>query len=74
MKITKDATLQEILSTPGAEEVLRKFQVPCLECPFAAREMEDLKIKDIAKIYGLDLSKILQELNDLKVGDKDNNS
>ncbi len=67
-KINKETTLSEILKCEKAEEVLNKYQVPCMSCPFASVEMESLKIGDIAKMYGIDLKPLLKELN--KVCDK----
>lgn len=65
-KITKDSTLEEVLDQPGAEQVLAKHKVPCLTCPFAKMEMEQLKLGDICKMYGIDLAKLLEELNQSK--------
>lgn len=62
-QITKDSTLEEILALPKAGEVLAKHNVPCLTCPMARFEMQDLKIGDVCKMYGLDEKKILEELN-----------
>ena len=37
--------------------------VPCLSCPMAAMEIDELEIGNVCKIYGLNLKKILKELN-----------
>ncbi len=42
---------------------MAKYEVPCLGCPMAAMEMKDLKIKEIADKYDLDLKSILDDLN-----------
>lgn len=63
-KITKDTTLAEILKYPGAEEILQKYNLPCLSCPMAEFEIEILKIGQIATMYGIDLEKLLKELNE----------
>ena len=63
MKITNKTTLEKILDQKGAEEVLGKNGVPCVSCPMAKMEMDQLKIGDICKMYGLNLEKILKELN-----------
>lgn len=68
-KVTKETTLSEILETPGAEKILAKHKVPCLTCPFAKMEMQNLKLGDICKMYGIDLEKLLEELNK-KAGEK----
>ena len=62
-KITKSSTLAEILKKKGAEKILAKNGVPCLSCPMASFEIDDLKIGDVCKSYGLNISKILRELN-----------
>ena len=63
-KITKDTTLDEIFKFPEAKETLVKYNLPCLGCPFVQYEMENLKIGDICKIYGIDLESLLRELNE----------
>ena len=62
-KITKDTTLSEILRRRGAEDVLAKYKIPCLTCPFAAQEMDKLKIGEIAEMYNIDLNGLLKDLN-----------
>jgi hypothetical protein len=64
-KITKNTTLEEILKIKGAEDVLAKFNLPCLSCPMASFEMGRLKIGEVAKVYSLDLKNLLKELNKL---------
>jgi len=64
-RITKDTTLKTVLEIKGAEEILLKHNMPCMRCPMAAMEMEFLKVGDIAVHYGLDLKKLLEELNAL---------
>lgn len=63
--ITKDTTLDEILKKPGTEKALAKYNLPCLSCPFADSEKEDLKIGRICEMYGVDLENLLKELNKL---------
>jgi len=62
-KITKETTLAEILKLPEAEKILAKYNLPCLSCPFANLEMENLKIGQICEMYGIDIEKLLKELN-----------
>jgi hybrid cluster-associated redox disulfide protein len=66
-RITKETTLAEILKRPKTKEVLKKFNVPCLACPFAKFEMEKLKIGEICNMYNIDLQSLLTELNKVKV-------
>ena len=63
-KITKNTALAEILKNPEAEKILVKYNLPCLGCPFAKYEMESLKIGEVCKMYGIDLDKLLRELNE----------
>jgi len=48
-KITKDTTLAEILKCQELEKILMKYNLPCLGCPFAKFEMENLKIGKFVK-------------------------
>jgi len=64
-KIAKDTTLSELLGDSKAERVLAKHRLPCLTCPFAASEMEHLKIGEICKMYGIDIKKLLKDLNEV---------
>jgi hypothetical protein len=62
-KITAKTTLKKILEKKGASEILMKNSVPCLSCPMASFEVDKLKIGEVCKTYGLNLKKILRELN-----------
>ena len=68
-KITKNTTLAEILKLPGAEEILAKYNLPCLSCPLAKFEIGDLKIGQVCETYGIDIENLLKELNE-KYGKK----
>lgn len=46
-----------------AEKILAKYKVPCLTCPMAKMELNELKIGQVADMYKLDLKGILKELN-----------
>ncbi|MGC9310379.1 MAG: hypothetical protein ACP5E4_01495 [Candidatus Aenigmatarchaeota archaeon] len=65
MGITKDSTLGEIMVLKGADKVLAMHNVPCVTCPFARMEMDELKLGDICENYGLDCDALLEELNGL---------
>ena len=62
-KITAKTTLKKILENPKSEEILTKYGVPCVSCPMAAFELEELEIGKVARMYNLDLKSILKELN-----------
>jgi len=61
-KISEETTLAEILKLPEAEKILAKYNVPCLSCPMAQFEIENLKLGDVCKIYKIDLQKLLSDL------------
>ena len=62
-KITEDTTLAEILEKPKLIKILAKYNLPCLSCPFAKMEMENLKIGEICKMYNIQLGSLLTELS-----------
>lgn len=63
-KINEDTTLAEILKYPKSEEVLAKYNLPCLGCPMAKFELENLKIGQVCKMYGIKIESLLKELNE----------
>lgn len=62
-KIIEDTILAEILKQAGAKKILEKYNLPCLQCPFAKTEMESLKIGQVCQMYGIDLENLLKDLN-----------
>ena len=64
-QIDENTTLEKVLKYPNSEDVLKKYNVPCLTCPFAEMEMGELKIGDICKNYGIDLKELIKDLNKL---------
>jgi len=64
--INEKTKLSQILELKGAEEILQKFEVPCLTCPMMQVEMDTLTIGEIAKMYALDLDGILEALNQIE--------
>ena len=62
-KITSKNTLSSIIKKKGAAEILNENGVPCLSCPMAQFEIDNLQIGKVCKMYKLDLAKILKELN-----------
>jgi hybrid cluster-associated redox disulfide protein len=63
MRFTKDTILADVLELPETEEILAKYNVPCLSCPMAQFEIGNLKIGEVCKMYGINLEKLLSELN-----------
>lgn len=64
-KLAENTLLQDILEIKGSNKILSEFKVPCLGCPMAKMEMGFLKIGDICNTYGIDLEKLLKNLNKL---------
>lgn len=62
-EITADTKLAQILEFPLAEEILRKYNLPCLSCPMAKFEIQSLTIGQASGAYGLDLDNMLKDLN-----------
>ncbi|MFA7662541.1 MAG: hypothetical protein WCX88_01315 [Patescibacteria group bacterium] len=62
-KITSKSTLAEVLNHKNGQEILEKYEVPCLFCPMAAMEMNELEIGQICEMYRIDLEGLLKELN-----------
>jgi len=61
--ITKDTILSEVLKQKGAEEILTKHKLPCLTCPMAKFEIENLKLGQVCETYSINIEKVLEELN-----------
>lgn len=60
MKITKDTQISEALKlNPMAAQILMGFGMGCLGCPSAQME----SIGQAAEIHGIDLEKLLEQLN-----------
>ncbi len=62
-EITEKTTIAKILNIKGSEGILLKYGLPCLHCPMGTYEMKTLKIGEVAKIYGIDIKNLLNELN-----------
>lgn len=61
--ITAKTTLAEVLKRKGAEKILAEYGVPCMSCPFAKMEMEQLELGYVCEQYGIDLDGLLNDLN-----------
>ncbi|MCW1301335.1 MAG: disulfide oxidoreductase [Candidatus Nanoarchaeia archaeon] len=62
-EINEETKLAEILKDQRLVKVLLKYNFPCFFCPLASYEMARLKIGEVAKAYGIDVKKLLEELN-----------
>jgi nitrogen fixation protein NifU and related proteins len=65
-KLSGESVLSDILNDSKFLKVLEKYNLPCLHCPMAIFEMKTLKIKEICKNYGINMEKLLKELNKIK--------
>ena len=63
MKFSKNSKLSEIIVDQNNNNILHENGVPCVSCPMAKFEMDSLEIGQICERYGLDLQKILDDLN-----------
>jgi hypothetical protein len=61
--IDRDTVLSRIMEYPLAEDILRKYNFPCLSCPMAKFELETLTLGQVSGAYGLDLENMLKDLN-----------
>jgi hypothetical protein len=71
--ITEKTNLSEILKNPKLLEILEKYNFPCLACPFARMEIENLEIGKVCDLYGIEVEKVLKELNKALENEKRNN-
>ena len=62
-KFTKDSNLAEILASEKGEKILAKYNLPCLTCPMAKFEIQNLKVGEVCKMYEINIEKLLGELN-----------
>lgn len=61
MKITEKTIIADILKiNTNAPEILMRNGMGCIGCPSAQMEM----LEDAALIHGLDIEKLLEELNE----------
>jgi arsenate reductase-like glutaredoxin family protein len=63
-EITEETTLKEILENKEMIKILESFGVPCVFCPFAKMEMENLRLKDICENYNIDSKRLIKKLNE----------
>ena len=63
MKITKKTKLSKIIDEKKFNKILEKYELPCISCPFAKMEMENLDIGTICQMYGIDANALIKELN-----------
>ena len=62
-KITKGTILAEIVKDQKMADILTEHNLPCLTCPFGKLEMEKLKVGEVCQMYGIDIDKLLEDLN-----------
>lgn len=71
MKVDEHTKLGKIMKIRGMEKILTKFSVPCVSCPMAKMEIDNLEIGDVCNMYGLKKKELILEINKtLKARDK----
>lgn len=67
MSINKDMTIAEVLKiNPAAGGVFMAYGMHCIGCAIAAGET----IAQAAEVHGIDIDKLVEELNKTKTADK----
>ena len=61
-KIDKNTKLLDLLDNPKLVEVLQQHNLPCLFCPFARFEAQDLTLAQICQTYDLDIISLVKDL------------
>ncbi|MFZ3054827.1 MAG: hypothetical protein WA091_02510 [Minisyncoccales bacterium] len=64
MKITKKTKLSRIIDEKKVAKILEKYEFPCISCPFARMEMENLDLGSICEMYEIDATGLIKELNE----------
>ena len=64
MDINKDTSLGEVLQNRKAAEILSKHRLPCMGCPMANIEMDEITLAQICEAYGLDYEEIKEDLKE----------
>jgi hypothetical protein len=63
MKITKKTKLSKLLDKKKFDKIFEKYEFPCVSCPFARMEMENLDLGSVCEMYGIDADSLIKELN-----------
>jgi hypothetical protein len=63
MKVTKKTKLSKIIDNKKIAKILEKYEFPCISCPFAKMEMENLDIGSICEMYDIDVDGLIKEIN-----------
>lgn len=71
MRVNKHTKLGKIMKLKGMKKILTKYRVPCVTCPLAKAEMDNLEIGYVCSMYGLNEKELILEINKtLKIKDK----
>jgi predicted HTH domain antitoxin len=62
---TENTKLSEVLKSPEASKIIERYNLPCMHCAMAAYEAEILTLGQVSRIYGIDISELLKELNEI---------
>jgi hypothetical protein len=69
-EVSEETPLAEVLKIPGAIQVLIRNNFPCVTCPLALFEAGTMTVGEVARMYGLDVEKIVRELRELAGGER----
>ena len=64
MKITKKTKLSKIIDEKKFIKILNKYEFPCISCPYARMEMENLDLGSVCEMYDIDAAGLIKELNE----------
>jgi len=64
MKITKKTKLSKIIDEKKIAKILEKYEFPCISCPFARMEMENLDLGSVCEMYDINVDGLIKELNE----------
>jgi len=65
MKVDEHTKLGKIMKLKGVDKILVKHKVPCVSCPMAKMEIDNLEIGNVCEMYGLKKKELLLEINQL---------
>lgn len=65
--VNENTVLADIMEVPEANNILGKYNFPCLHCPMARYEVATLKLGEVCSVYNIDAKKVIEDLNKLKV-------
>ena len=62
-QITESTSLDKLVSNERIYPILQKYGVPCIDCPMMQDEFDQLNLKKVCELYGINYKKIIEEIN-----------